>query len=494
MRVTRKVFLARSAGAAGGAALTLFANKLLRAGGHQTHAADSTTTERVQRYLEENREEHIAALQGDLRQPSFDANGSREMADRMVEELRKVGCQEAERVDDAGIWGHYDAGAPRTIVVHLYYSTSPFAEEKWSFDPLEATRTAFGDFDDVIVGRGALAATGPNRLFLNACEAIRAVTGNLPVNVMFVGNGANLETVLEKYRARLTAADCLLNPALAQGPDGDVTTYLGYKGMITLEFVCSGLEWGKGPQHRPLYTSRATVLDSPVWRLIDALRSMYDPDTNRILIDGYYDAIREPNDEERQLLQVIAANMTHRVLAYERDNIEAFRDNWTPETAARHLMFDTTFNVAGVDAPAAFPHRATARVDSRLVPDQEPSEQIELVRAHLARKGFDDIEVNVLGGYTWSQNSVTSRPVEAVLSVYRRRGYEPLVWPRYPGSHNEHLFTRELGLPAARGGLGHGGNDHAPNEYIVVGQQGRVADIVDAEVSMAEILMTYGAA
>ena len=492
MGVTRKEFLSRSASVAGGAASAWMARNLL-VGGLQQAGAGSATIERAHRYLEENRAKHIAALQSDLRQPSFDATGSRAMADRIVEELRRLGCQEAERVNDAGIWAYYDAGATRTIVVHLYYSTSPFVEEEWSFAPLAATRTAFEGFDDVVVGRGALAAKGPNRLFLNACEAIRAVTGNLPVNVMFVGNGENLGAVLEKYRARLATADCLLNPALAQGPDGEVTTYLGYKGMVTLEFVCSGRTWGKGPQRRPLYTSRATVLDSPVWRLIDALRSMYDPDTNRILIDGYYDAIREPNDEERQLLQVIGTNMKHRILAYERDNIEAFRDDWTPEIAAHHLMFDTTFNVAGVTAPAAFPHRASARVDSRLVPDQEPSKQIELVRDHLARKGFGDIELDVLGGYTWSQNSVTSRPVQAVLSVYRQRGYEPLVWPRYPGSHNEHLFTRELGLPAARGGLGHGGNDHAPDEYIVVGRQGRVAGVVEAEASMAEILVTYAA-
>ena len=492
MGMSRKEFLSRSGRVAAAGGLVWMARNLW-AGGIPQDVAASATIERVHGYIVANSEEHIAALQADLRQPSFDTNGSLAMADRMVQELRRIGCQEAERVDDAGIWAYYDAGAPRTIVVHLYYSTSPFAEEGWSFAPLAATRTPFDGFDDVVVGRGALAAKGPNRLFLDACESIRAVTGNLPVNVMFVGNGDNLRAVLEKYRARLDTADCLLNPALAQGPDGEVTTYLGYKGMITLEFVCSGLKWGKGPQRRPLYTSRATVLDSPVWRLIDALRSMYDPDTNRILIDGYYDAIREPNDEERQLMQEIVTNMKHRILAYERDNIEAFRDDWTSETAAHHLMFDTTFNVAGVSAPAAFPHRASARVDSRLVPDQEPSRQIELVRSHLAKRGFDDIELNVLGGYTWSQNSVASRPVRAVLSVYRQRGYEPLVWPRYPGSHNEHLFTRELGLAAARGGLGHGGNDHADDEYIVVGRQGRVAGIVEAEASMVDILMTYAA-
>jgi acetylornithine deacetylase/succinyl-diaminopimelate desuccinylase-like protein len=415
------------------------------------------------------------------------------MADRMVEELRRLGCQEAERVDDKGIWAYYDAGAPKTIVVHLYYSTSPFVEERWSFDPLAATRTSFNGFDDVLVGRGALAAKGPNRFFLNACESIRSVNGNLPVNVMFVGNGDNLRGVLDKYRARLAKADCLLNPTISQGRDGEVTTYLGYKGMVTLEFVCTGSSWGRGPQQRPMYTSRVTVLDSPIWRLIDALRSMYDPDNNRILIEGYYDAIREPNDEERRLMHEIVNNMKHRLFAYERDNIKAFRADWTPEEAAHHLMFDTTFNVAGVTAPAAFPHRASARVDSRLVPDQEPTRQIELVRDHLARGGFGDIEVDVLGHVGWSQNSIERAPVQAVLSVYEQRGYEPLVWPRYPGSHNEYLFTRELGLAAARGGLGHGGNDHADDEYIVIGRQGRVAGIVDAEASIVDILMTYAA-
>ena len=70
--------------------------------------------------------------------------------------------------------------------------------------------------------------------------------------------------------------------------------------------------------------------------------------------------------------------------------------------------------------------------------------------------------------------------------------HQPSVW-RQQLSISPHLFTRELGLAAARGGLGHGGNDHADDEYIVVGRQGRVAGIVEAEASMVDILMTYAA-
>jgi hypothetical protein len=81
--------------------------------------------------------------------------------------------------------------------------------------------------------------------------------------------------------------------------------------------------------------------------------------------------------------------------------------------------------------------------------------------------------------------------VQAVLSVYRHLGYDPLVWPRYPGSQNEYLVTRELDLPAARGVLGHGGNDHAADEYIAIGRQGRIAGMFEVEASIMEILITY---
>lgn len=156
-------------------------------------------------------------------------------------------------------------------------------------------------------------------------------------------------------------------------------------------------------------------------------------------------------------------------------------------------MFDTTFNINNLAAQGSFPHRATARLDSRLVPNQEPDKQFELIRRHLRRAGFGEIEVNLLQGDGWSQNSVDSEPVQAVLSVYRHLGYDPLVWPRYPGSHNEYLVTRELGMPAARGGLGRGGNDHAADVYIVIGRQDRIAVIVEAEASIMEILITYAA-
>jgi acetylornithine deacetylase/succinyl-diaminopimelate desuccinylase-like protein len=95
------------------------------------------------------------------------------------------------------------------------------------------------------------------------------------------------------------------------------------------------------------------------------------------------------------------------------------------------------------------------------------------------------------GGDEWSQTSVRESVVQAVLSVYRKYGLEPQIWPRHAGSTPEHQFTRRLGLPAVSGGLGHGGRAHSDDEYLVIEGNARVAGIVRAEQSFADILYAY---
>src|SRR3990172_6422507 len=79
----------------------------------------------------------------------------------------------------------------------------------------------------------------------------------------------------------------------------------GPKGILEFELEASGERWGRGPQNMPIHSSRKAVLDRPVWRLLDALRSMYDPSENRILVDGFYDDIRPPNEEELMLMETL---------------------------------------------------------------------------------------------------------------------------------------------------------------------------------------------
>lgn len=465
---------------------------------------------KIHEHIARSKEEHIAKVQADLRQPSVSSwnMGITEMAERMVESFRALGCKEAELVPtdgNPGVWAYYDAGAPKTIVVYMMYDTQPWVEERWSSPPLAANRVKMDPFGEVIIARGAINSKGPNRFFLNALESIIAVTGTLPVNVMFTCDGEeeqgspHFHQVLDPYRERLKQANALLGASPSQQRDGSVSMSLGNKGILFLELEAHGARWGRGPQKMPIHSSRKAVLDSPVWRLIDALRSLYDPKTNRILVDGYYDDIRPPNEEEELLMQTLVTRFRDRLFATDLENIKVFMNDWTPEDAARHLTFDTTLNIDGIwggytgpGVATILPEKAAAKLDSRLVPNQSIARQKELVLAHLDRHGFSDLEVRQFGGGDeWSQTSVKAPVVQAVLSVYRKYGIEPMVWPRSPGSSPQWEYTRKLGLPAASGGLGHGSRAHSDDEYIVIEGNEKVAGIVKAEQSIVDILYAY---
>ena len=43
-------------------------------------------------------------------------------------------------------------------------------------------------------------------------------------------------------------------------------------------------------------------MDAPAWRLAQALASLTSQDGNTILVEGYYNAIRQPNLEEQRLV------------------------------------------------------------------------------------------------------------------------------------------------------------------------------------------------
>ena len=111
------------------------------------------------------------------------------------------------------------------------------------------------------------------------------------------------------------------------------------------------------------------------------------------------------------------------------------------------------------------PYKATAKVDIRLVPDMKISETLAKLERHLARSGFGDIKIDVLGSYGPSKVSVREKSVQALVQAFRQLGYEPEIWPMIGGSAPFYLFTDELRLPIVIGGLGHGGRAHSPNEY-----------------------------
>src|SRR5436309_806997 len=145
-------------------------------------------------------------------------------------------------------------------------------------------------------------------------------------------------------------------------------------------------------------------------------------------------------------------------------------------------------------AKGVLPHKAVVKIDMRLVPDMTAADTLAKLKAHLAKRGFADIEVNMSGGYDPTQTDPGSTLIQAQLATYRKLGLDPQLWPRSAGSWPGYVFTdAPLKLPAGHFGLGHGTGAHAPDEYYLVessnskvqGLDGAVASFVEYLYALA---------
>src|SRR5438045_7806577 len=92
--------------------------------------------------------------------------------------------------------------------------------------------------------------------------------------------------------------------------------------------------------------------------------------------------------------------------------------------------------VGGYTGPGGktiLPHRAVAKIDMRLVPDMKKDDAVAALKAHLAKRGFGDIEVNVTGGYDPTSTAASAPLIQSQIAVLRRAGIDPVLWPRHAG-------------------------------------------------------------
>ena len=512
MTISRQEFLKLSARTLAAAATSSsFFTFLDAAPGFAEGVLRSERVRKIHTYIAEHKAQHIVRVQEYLRQPSVSSwgLGIKECAELLMSYLKRLGCKEVELVKTdghPGVWAYYDAGAAKTVSFYIMYDTQPFDEKQWSSPPLAANVVKLPPFGDVIMARGAVNDKGADAMVFNAMDSILEVEGKLPVNIMFTCDGEeeqgspHFHQVLAPYLERLKKCNAHLTLGPSQDRNGDIVMALGGKGICSNELVCSGKGWGRGPQERPIHSSRKAILDSPTWRLIKALNTMVKADGNQVLIDGYYDAIRPPSEEELQLYQTLVKKFSSRLLTDEKENSKAWINDWSDAEAVRHLIFDSSLNIDGIWSgytgpgnATILPDRAAAKIDCRLVPNQEIKPMRELIRRHLDKHGFSDIEVNPMGGGDeFTRTSVKAPVVQAVLGVYKEYGIEPAIWPREAGSSPEAQFTRPpLNLAAASGGLGHGGRAHSADEYIIIEGNEKVAGIVKAEQSFVDFLFAY---
>ena len=432
-------------------------------------------------------DEGVERLQQWIRQPSIAAEnrGMNEGCELTMRMLREAGFGQVTKLPtdgQPGIFATLDAGAPRTLGLYFMYDVKQADPAEWTSPPWEAALVDRPGLGKVLVGRGAVNQKGPEAAFLAALHAIRGAGRKPPVNFVLVAEGEeeigspHFPQIVRQPEvlAALKRSIGIFMPSAAQGLDGQVTITLGAKGVIECELTASGEHWGRGPR-QDIHSSNKARVDSPAWHLVQALATLVSPDGNDPAIEGFADKARPLSATERAMLAEAARRLDERA-AKQLLGVERWvRDVSWPE-ALELLMSRPTVNIEGLvggytgpGGKTILPHKAVAKLDLRLVPDMTAAEALAALKAHLAKRGFGDIEVNMTGGY-----DPTSTPADALLirvqeTVYRRSRIDPIVLPRNAGSWPGYVFTGDpLRLPAGHFGLGHGSGAHAPDEYYVI--------------------------
>lgn len=465
----------------------------------------------VKREIAKRHDEAVKRLQDWIALPSIAAEDRNYPAgaDYMAKLALDAGFQHATVLTTdgkPGVFATLDAGAPKTVGLYFMYDVKQFDPAEWTSPPLEARLVDKPNIGKSVVGRGAVNQKGPEAAFLAALHAIRGAGRKMPVNLVLIAEGEeeigspHIGQLVHRpeVEAAFRKTTGVFMPAASQDLDGIVTVSLGAKGVVELELVSSGEKWGRGPA-KDIHSSLKAMVDSPAWHLIKALDTLVSADGNTILIDNYPQP-RPLNADEKAM---IANASGRRSEAQSKKSLGV--QHWIGDLpwfeANERLESQPTVNIEGLVGGYTGPggktilaHRAVAKIDMRLVPDMKKDDAVAALKAHLAKRGFGDIEVNVTGGYDPTSTAASAPMIQSQVAVLKRAGIDPVLWPRNAGSYPGYVFTNPpLSLPAGHFGLGHGSGAHAPDEYYVIESTNpKVQGFDGAVMSFVEYLYELG--
>jgi acetylornithine deacetylase/succinyl-diaminopimelate desuccinylase-like protein len=446
----------------------------------------------VFRHIEEHQQEAIDDLIRLCCLPSVSAQGRaiEETAELVSEMLGSLGFRSQILPKPGGhpvVYGEL-AGASRqkTLLFYNHYDVQPAEPlDLWSSPPFEpAVR------EGKLYARGACDNKGNIAARLAVIRAFQAVRGQVPVSVKFCIEGdeeigsPGIESFVEEQR-QLLAADACLWEGGGVNWQGQPQITLGVKGLLYLELEARGA-------NRDAHSSYATVVPNPAWRLAWALATLKDPQEN-ILIDGFYQRVRPPTPQERAAVEAMPAEEAERARSLGIDGfLKGVRGL---DYRLRHL-FEPTCNIDGINSgyqgpgtKTVLPARAMAKLDFRLVPDQDPDDVLDKVQRHLRQQGYGDVEVRCLSAERPARTPIDHPFVSLVCKAAREvYGQEPVLIPSMAGTGPLYPFVKTLGLPTADIGIGYPeARIHAPDENI------RLADSLRSAKHIAAVMERFAA-
>ena len=238
------------------------------------------------------------------------------------------------------------------------------------------------------------------------------------------------------------------------------------------------------------------MVDSPVWRLVQALNTLVEADGHTPAIDGWFENVRPLTPREKALI-IEASTKQSEADMKKAYGIKTWINDEPWPVALQRLAAQPTVNIQGLvsgymgpGGKTVLPGRAEAKLECRLVPNQTFKEAEAKLRAHLIKRGFTDIEVNVSGGYDPTETAEDSRLIRAEKAVCARYGIDVAISPRQAGSWPGSVFTQPpVSVPAGQFGLGYGTGAHAPDEFFVIDSSNpKVLGMVDSAMAFVDLL------
>lgn len=437
-------------------------------------------------------DDYLARLERALAQPSIAAEGVglEEMASLLTEMLEDVGFQ-VEAVPTDGppvLLARMEGRRPETLLFYNHYDVQPPDPlEGWTTPPFEPTLR-----DGKLYARGVSDNKGAIIARLGAVESYLRVRGSLPVGIAWVIEGEEEVGSLHLHQFVAARREVLQN-ALgcvweAGGRDARerYEIGLGCKGILYVELRARGAA-------RDLHSALAATVVNPAWRLVWALASLKGPD-GRVRIPGFYDAVRPPTPAQRAALADWEYPEEEVRALY---GIESFLDGLTGDALKERLIFGPTCNIdgfhsgyGGPGSKTVLPAEAMAKLDFRLVPDQDPEGILRALRAHLDAEGFADVEIAWWEGEAPFAGDPEHPFVQmAVRAAERVYGHRPALLPMMAGTGPVHILCGQFGVPIVTAGVGYADSRaHAPDENI------RLTDFVEGAryiVALLEELRQY---
>ncbi|HET7710121.1 MAG TPA: M20/M25/M40 family metallo-hydrolase [Sphingomicrobium sp.] len=450
-------------------------------------AAQTPKRKQIEQIVASQHDATIKALQDWIALPTIAAEGKNvaEGAEYMRRLALDAGFDKARIVQSGGVPGVFatlDSGAKTTLGIYFMYDVKQFDPAEWSSPPLEGRLVERPGEGLVMMGRGAVNQKGPEMAFLAAVKAIRASGRKLPVNLVLVAEGEeeiaspNFPNVVAdpEVAAALKKTVGVFIPTTSQDAQGNAGISLGAKGAVEFQLLVGGETSDKYPK-TDIHSSNHARVESPAWRLVKALNSLVADDGHTPAIDGWFENVAPLTARQKQLIaERVAA--TSEADVKKSLGVGRWINNEDYQTSSERFLSQPTVNIQGLisgyqgpGGKTVLPGRAEAKLEFRLVPNMTKDEAVTKLKAHLAKRGFDDVRVTVSGGYGPNQTDENTAFIQAQKRVFDKAGIKYTLSPRNAGSWPGVVFNgAPLNLPTGQFGISRGNGAHAPNEWVMI--------------------------